>query len=122
MFYTSYAVLISFFFSDTATTEIYTVLTHSFPTRRSSYLRLKIFTTNNHYEWSKLPVEPGMQSVDVVVVLRDDRARSGLEMVDRKSTRLNQSLMRRSYAVFCLKKKRTPKEYIHTHNETYDHM
>src|SRR3546814_21111106 len=85
--------------------------------------------------------QPGLQSVDVVVVLRDDRARSGLEMVDgapaledvarigaemdhvrsghrhlaiefdtespgsEEHTSELQSLMRISYAVFCLKKK-----------------
>src|SRR3546814_17865217 len=31
-------IMIFFFFNDTATTEIYTYLTHSFPTRRSSDL------------------------------------------------------------------------------------
>src|SRR3546814_18003076 len=39
--YTHFAIrflFIFFFFNDTATTEIYTVLTHSFPTRRSSDL------------------------------------------------------------------------------------
>src|SRR3546814_18583822 len=33
------SVICIFFFNDTATTEIYTYLTHSFPTRRSSDLR-----------------------------------------------------------------------------------
>src|SRR3546814_5911214 len=45
---------------------------------------------------------------------------SGL-IVDRKSTRLNsQSLMRISYAVFCLKKK-TNKEVTTLHNHTAPH-
>src|SRR3546814_18776221 len=35
-----------FFFNDTATTEIYTVLTHSFPTRRSSDLIAKTAGAN----------------------------------------------------------------------------
>src|SRR3546814_12033553 len=39
-FYLSTISLIYFFFNDTATTEIYTYLTHSFPTRRSSDLLL----------------------------------------------------------------------------------
>src|SRR3712207_7842443 len=41
--------------------------------------------------------------VGVVAVLRTGRA------VDRKSTRLNSSHANISYAVFCLKKKKTPK-------------
>src|SRR3989442_8780106 len=39
----------------------------------------------------------------VYFILRDD-----LLKVDRKSTRLNSSHVRISYAVFCLKKKKTP--------------
>src|SRR2546430_13245376 len=37
-------------------------------------------------------------------------SRSGLERQDRKSTRLNSSHSQISYAVFCLKKKKTIKE------------
>src|SRR6266571_6358279 len=43
--------------------------------------------------------------------LHRDGARSRRR--DRKSTRLNSSHMSRSYAVFCLKKKKTLKEALH---------
>src|SRR5947207_11241063 len=72
---------------------------HSFPTRRSSDL-------------------PGQQAVwlhgdfqghvggEAVLGVEDDEARRRLEE-DRKSTRLNSSHTVISYAVFCLKKKKT---------------
>src|SRR5690242_20784753 len=39
-------------------------------------------------------------------------AASVVSMVDRKSTRLNSSHMSISYAVFCLKKKKTSKDFL----------
>src|SRR4051794_41877338 len=75
-----------FFFNDTATTEIYTLSLHD-----------------------ALPIY-----VPVSVKMRrgvDDGSRSALELgprlVDRKSTRLNSSHPSISYAVFCLKKKKS---------------
>src|SRR5574340_1436446 len=69
-----------FFFNDTATTEIYTLSLHdalpiSTSRQRSSAPRPRRSSTS----WSKSP--------------------------DRKSTRLNSSHQKNSYAVFCLKKK-----------------
>src|SRR5436309_4971405 len=74
-----------FFFNDTATTEIYTLSLHD---------ALPIFLEN-----------------DLATLLRttEDRiegAKAFLEK-DRKSTRLNSSHVKISYAVFCLKKKNT---------------
>src|SRR5476651_2819862 len=69
-----------FFFNDTATTEIYTLSLHD---------ALPIFDQGK--TWKKLS--------DV----KD--ARFG--PIDRKSTRLNSSHANISYAVFCLKKKKT---------------
>src|SRR5690554_7607395 len=37
-------------------------------------------------------------------------------VIDRKSTRLNSSHVRISYAVFCLKKKKKKKKPVRTHN------
>src|SRR3989442_6939886 len=77
-----------FFFNDTATTEIYTLSLHdALPISRPGgcpgalqcHLRLQ-----------------GLSFVPAVV--------NGIE--DRKSTRLNSSHVRISYAVFCLKKKK----------------
>src|SRR5436309_5639781 len=40
---------------------------------------------------------------------------------DRKSTRLNSSHVKISYAVFCLKKKKKKKNYIYTQDEYNQH-
>src|SRR3989442_7614298 len=78
-----------FFFNDTATTEIYTLslhdalpISHGPPTARGSCR----------------PPTP-RPALDVADIVRTHGA-------DRKSTRLNSSHVRISYAVFCLKKKR----------------
>src|SRR3546814_6277164 len=109
---------------DTATTWIYTVLTHSLPTRRSSDLR----TVNDAFGDGLLPVQH-----DAVHEFRQHRitetgigqdfaafrttttshrvflynsipARGALGRSEEHTSEL-QSLMRISYAVFCLKKK-----------------
>src|SRR5215510_15890468 len=77
-------VLFSFFFNDTATTEIYTLSLHD-----------------------ALPILRELRSADhggIILLLRS-RRRSKLRQ-DRKSTRLNSSHVAISYAVFCLKKKK----------------
>src|SRR5690606_41461530 len=89
---------------------------HSFPTRRSSDLRILSFT----------------------MILPSDRASMGwifripatrlcspehrpplyrYSMVDRKSTRLNSSHVKISYAVFCLKKKKKYTTNINQHHK-----
>src|SRR2546430_16453180 len=81
-----------FFFNDTATTEIYTLSLHdALPiSRRHRRLRpLDDPGTDPAHQGQ----EPG----------RARRRRPG----DRKSTRLNSSHSQISYAVFCLKKKKT---------------
>src|SRR5258708_14115186 len=89
-----------FFFNDTATTEIYTLSLHDalpiylpiiIPTQ-DSIGEYKVQTNNQGAEWGKF---------------------SG----DRKSTRLNSSHQIISYAVFCLKKKKSPNPaYNSTHH------
>src|SRR3989442_11807793 len=83
-----------FFFNDTATTEIYTLSLHdALPIwecgggarRRAGALR-------------------GAALQRRAADARDDPGRG--EAADRKSTRLNSSHVRISYAVFCLKKKK----------------
>src|SRR2546430_7413992 len=72
-----------FFFNDTATTEIYTLSLHD-----------------------ALPIPSGGGVVRNMAATKDGRlylACSG----DRKSTRLNSSHSQISYAVFCLKKKKS---------------
>src|SRR5438874_10006350 len=100
-----------FFFNDTATTEIYTLSLHD-----------------------ALPISPAHRAA------APDHARSGgpppksrrrCRRRDRKSTRLNSSHVEISYAVFCLKKKKTLKEsleiagtddaHIYAHDNKTDH-
>src|SRR3989442_6045608 len=72
-----------FFFNDTATTEIYTLSLHD-----------------------ALPISFGLKQLrDRSQVGVMSGSRFGL-WTDRKSTRLNSSHVRISYAVFCLKKKK----------------
>src|SRR5215204_7088469 len=74
-------LFLCFFFNDTATTEIYTLSLHD-----------------------ALPISPGR------TYRPRCRSARGLPSTrrDRKSTRLNSSHTVISYAVFCLKKKKTP--------------
>src|SRR6266699_6517667 len=75
-----------FFFNDTATTEIYTLSLHD-----------------------ALPISPARD----VPGSRTQRVGSRCFLGrDRKSTRLNSSHVRISYAVFCLKKKKLPPQAI----------
>src|SRR5947209_19720778 len=78
-----YSPLFSFFFNDTATTEIYTLSLHD---ALPIFTRLPALSVHASAGWG----EPG-------------RRRPGS---DRKSTRLNSSHANISYAVFCLKKKK----------------
>src|SRR5215813_8961264 len=76
---------VAFFFNDTATTEIYTLSLHdALPIWRSTWEpRTPSSTRRGAGSWSAGPPSSP----------------------DRKSTRLNSSHVRTSYAVFCLKKK-----------------
>src|SRR5262245_64984047 len=85
--------LSSFFFNDTATTEIYTLSLHD---------ALPIS--------SAAASAAGSEPAPTPTRLTTPRPRS-----DRKSTRLNSSHLGISYAVFCLKKKKKiKKKKIHT--------
>src|SRR6266511_628086 len=77
-----YRVLVFFFFNDTATPEIYTLSLHD---------ALPI----SPRAWSRTPAWP-----------RPAPAGTSAPRGDRKSTRLNSSHVKSSYAVFCLKKKK----------------
>src|SRR3989442_11095448 len=87
-----------FFFNDTATTEIYTLSLHD-------ALPISVVQRVAPNHCRRLgPHQPGEPP--------RARARSGVgarqrQAADRKSTRLNSSHVRISYAVFCLKKKKT---------------
>src|SRR3712207_7896117 len=88
-----------FFFNDTATTEIYTLSLHD---------ALPIFEhgveTEAREGRARVPEHLGVRVRDAEDALA--AAALGIEE-DRKSTRLNSSHANISYAVFCLKKKKT---------------
>src|SRR3712207_8656323 len=95
-----------FFFNDTATTEIYTLSLHdALPIFDALCDGDEVFLGGvmEHIE------EAGVHSGDSCCTLPPvTLGRTVLENVrDRKSTRLNSSHANISYAVFCLKKKKT---------------
>src|SRR5690606_40103407 len=78
---------------------------HSFPTRRSSDLAFDVIWRKLHAMLATLlspnlmPIVIAAAAFLVYAILRPEQAS------DRKSTRLNSSHVKISYAVFCLKKK-----------------
>src|SRR2546421_12925815 len=82
-----------FFFNDTATTEIYTLSLHD-----ALPISARAAETSQQYQ------RPAATSRSAL----DSSARPW--SLDRKSTRLNSSHDQISYAVFCLKKKKSKKQ------------
>src|SRR3989442_5629148 len=90
-----------FFFNDTATTEIYTLSLHdALPISPGRRERLRCRRAFGRWQRGACRPARGSRSVPPARAARS-RARA-----DRKSTRLNSSHVRISYAVFCLKKKK----------------
>src|SRR2546429_5302249 len=97
--------LLFFFFNDTATTEIYTLSLHdALPISSSSASDSdsKVFTT---CPVAGFTVAMAISSLPPRVGFGARKRRK-----DRKSTRLNSSHGYISYAVFCLKKKKYPRD------------
>src|SRR3712207_8099719 len=92
------------FFNDTATTEIYTLSLHdALPISPSAQSGLKRHVL-------RLVVRPSLSPSGRPTPPEHPAARDrslGRHREDRKSTRLNSSHANISYAVFCLKKKKT---------------
>src|SRR3712207_7919679 len=107
----------SFFFNDTATTEIYTLSLHdALPILGSPGSPAKTgdhFIEDQDYAVLRRQVTHGLQ-----VTLDEWHRRPR----DRKSTRLNSSHANISYAVFCLKKKKTTKTQPHTSYYLLTHL
>src|SRR3989442_4141103 len=83
-----------FFFNDTATTEIYTLSLHD---------ALPISQTHPHQACTcSIDIRTTFEVIDGIAKRYFKVVAKG----DRKSTRLNSSHVRISYAVFCLKKKK----------------
>src|SRR3712207_8305248 len=86
-----------FFFNDTATTEIYTLSLHD---------ALPIWPAGLPAADPAQPHQAALHAVQPARLVHAPGRGRG-QLVDRKSTRLNSSHANISYAVFCLKKKKT---------------
>src|SRR5690554_7579564 len=98
-----YSFLFVFFFNDTAPTEIYTLSLHD----ALPIFRVK-FTTQNviaHVDLFGERIDAVEQESAEIQHGTGDPF-NAKQIIDRKSTRLNSSHVRISYAVFCLKKKK----------------
>src|SRR2546430_13312428 len=93
-----------FFFNDTATTEIYTLSLHD-----ALPISLHLASPLINRDHPRISVHP----------LHIRHPRVPRAPIDRKSTRLNSSHSQISYAVFCLKKKKTNKNDIHNNKSHY---
>src|SRR3712207_6997972 len=94
-------MLFFFFFNDTATTEIYTLSLHdALPI--SGELVVAAAAVNEHRQRHVFA-----DRHRVVPAAGGDEDATDRKDVDRKSTRLNSSHANISYAVFCLKKKKS---------------
>src|SRR3712207_7232611 len=106
--YIQHYLTLFFFFNDTATTEIYTLSLHdALPISLDVPRRVE---RHGDRRTGRHLLQLGQQDVEVVALLR--RAAEVVAGADRKSTRLNSSHANISYAVFCLKKKKTKKSHI----------
>src|SRR5256885_3695468 len=96
------AILLFFFFNDTATTEIYTLSLHDALPISGADFGQAIHVRFARAEIAAFDgvVEQPEHRVAVILVIL-----GGVDP-DRKSTRLNSSHLVISYAVFCLKKKK----------------
>src|SRR5436309_4472826 len=93
-----------FFFNETATTEIYTLSLHD---------ALPI--------WNRIVGEMRIGDMALPAGDRDvDHRRAAPADLDRKSTRLNSSHVKISYAVFCLKKKINKKKIYRLEKTTHN--
>src|SRR3712207_8358148 len=97
--YTSPCSIMLFFFNDTATTEIYTLSLHD----ALPIYDLLARDEQRRHLGAEILRGGGVELEDGTVAEIDHRITVG----DRKSTRLNSSHANISYAVFCLKKKKT---------------
>src|SRR2546427_7125686 len=91
-----------FFFNDTATTEIYTLSLHD---------ALPISSSSKPKAHCASRLQPCIPCSTAWSSGARFAAAGKPAITDRKSTRLNSSHSQISYAVFCLKKKKTRKTY-----------
>src|SRR3712207_7203982 len=103
-----------FFFNDTATTEIYTLSLHDalpiYARRASDHRALRAMGAHHAGAGLAAGLRRRRGRCGTGLARSDRRGRRGATPVverDRKSTRLNSSHANISYAVFCLKKKKS---------------
>src|SRR5256885_4201546 len=92
-------VRLFFFFNDTATTEIYTLSLHDALPISTLIDRELMDAGTQEVGFSAAHLSSGVYFYRIIA--------QGVDDEDRKSTRLNSSHLVISYAVFCLKKKKT---------------
>src|SRR2546426_1905140 len=95
-----FAVLLFFFFNDTATTEIYTLSLHDALPISAVAQESDEPADRAPRQWRRA-ARRSLHVHEQPLLPREAR-------LDRKSTRLNSSHLVISYAVFCLKKKKRP--------------
>src|SRR3989442_8858877 len=96
----THLIFFFFFFNDTATTEIYTLSLHdALPIYGGTSVTRKIL----------VPASAGARPTASHATCSSRQESLRKTSRDRKSTRLNSSHVRISYAVFCLKKKKKNK-------------
>src|SRR3712207_8858372 len=101
-------MLLFFFFNDTATTEISPLSLHdALPIWGCPPMRCR----TSYGEWISLPSIMGSGCWRVGTTSSPTGRRHPSSGTDRKSTRLNSSHANISYAVFCLKKKKTSSQH-----------
>src|SRR2546430_12768453 len=105
------AMFFFFFFNDTATTEIYTLSLHDALPISERSLETEWLAVI-HYELGRAELARGHPAAAVAHLRNAVRT-------DRKSTRLNSSHSQKSYAVFCLKKKKKRKYVTDTFADTH---
>src|SRR3712207_9080447 len=93
-----------FFFNDTATTEIYTLSLHD---ALPICVRRRPAVAVLHVDGLGPGERPPAVDLGDLVLLHQEVDALDPPVRDRKSTRLNSSHANISYAVFCLKKKKT---------------
>src|SRR5690554_7401563 len=94
-----------FFFNDPATTEIYTLSLHD-ALRSIDIKAVGRAIINMGEAGGASTVTQQLAKLIFTLKERDERRQAQQSGTDRKSTRLNSSHVRISYAVFCLKKKK----------------
>src|SRR5258708_17861610 len=95
--------LVSFFFNDTATTEIYTLSLHD---ALPIYFQMSLGLSPSLLCMMAWILAPRLERLLRTTNPPSVGMRELRELRDRKSTRLNSSHQIISYAVFCLKKKK----------------